>query len=87
MKKWRVEFSSPRQLTKDALEFGKANLIQQLDGEAFVRKINELLMERQDALLKFAFESDYTTPTCASCRIKMVKQEGKQKLRGLRQQA
>jgi restriction system protein len=66
--------------TKDALEFGKTNPIQLLDGESFVRKIKELPKEGQDVLLNFAFEGDYTTPTCASCGVKMVKREGKQKL-------
>jgi restriction system protein len=72
-------FITTASYTKDALEFGKTNPIQLIDGEAFVRKIQELPTEKQDALLKFAFEGDYATPTCASCGIKMVKREGKQK--------
>ncbi|MDB5765001.1 MAG: putative restriction endonuclease [Herminiimonas sp.] len=63
--------------TKDALEFGAANPIQLLDGAGFVKKLQELPKERQDALLRFAFEGDYKTPTCASCGIKMVKRDGK----------
>lgn len=31
----------------------------------------------RDDLLKFAFEGGYTTPTCASCGIRMVKRDGK----------
>jgi restriction system protein len=71
-------FVTTASYTKDALEFGKTNPIQLLDGEAFVRKIQELSNERQNALLRFAFEGDYATPTCASCGIKMVRREGKQ---------
>jgi restriction system protein len=63
--------------TKDAVEFGAANPIQLLDGAAFTRKLKELPKERQDALLKFAFEGDYRTPTCPSCGLKMIKREGK----------
>lgn len=63
--------------TKDALEFGAANPIYLLDGMGFVGKIKELPKERQDALLKFAFEGDFRTPTCASCGTKMVRRESK----------
>lgn len=63
--------------TKDALAFGAANPIQLLDGAAFEKKIRELPSEKQDALLTFAFEGDYRTPTCASCGVKLVAREGK----------
>jgi restriction system protein len=63
--------------TKDALDFGAANPIQLLDGAAFEKKILELPAEKQEALLKFAFEGDYRTPTCASCGVKMVARESK----------
>jgi hypothetical protein len=63
--------------TKDALEFGAANPIQLLDGTAFTRKLKELSEERQDDLLRFAFEGDYRTPTYPSCGVKMIKREGK----------
>ena len=63
--------------TKDALNFGASNPIQLLDGPGFVSKIMELPNERQKALLQYAFEGDYTTPTCASCGIKMIKRDSK----------
>ncbi len=63
--------------TKDALDFGVANPIQLLDGAAFEKKILELPAEKQEALLALAFEGDYSTPTCASCGVKMVVREGK----------
>jgi restriction system protein len=63
--------------TADAREFGRANPILMLDGEGFVKKLQELSVEHQASLLQYAFDGDYRTPTCASCGIKMVKREGK----------
>jgi restriction system protein len=63
--------------TKDALSFGASNPIQLLDGAGFLKKIKELKKEQQDALLAYAFEGDYRTPTCASCGIKMTKRNSK----------
>lgn len=72
----RGVFITTSSYTKDALSFGEANRIQLIDGPAFIRKIQQLPKDAQDELLKFAFEGDYKTPTCASCGIKMVKREG-----------
>lgn len=63
--------------TSDALTFGGANPIQLLDGERFLKKIQDLPQNQQDSLRKFAFDGDYRTPTCASCGIKMTKRDGK----------
>lgn len=63
--------------TKDAMSFGAANPIQLLDGDGFLKKMQELSKDHQDALLKYAFEGDYKTPTCASCGIKMTKRDSK----------
>jgi restriction system protein len=63
--------------TKDALSFGVSNPIQLLDGAGFLMKIKELSEDRQHALLQYAFEGDYKTPTCASCGIKMTKRDSK----------
>lgn len=61
----------------DALQFGTANPIQLLDGDAFAGKILQLPAEKQQALLDFAFEGDYRTPTCASCGVKMLARDSK----------
>jgi restriction system protein len=61
----------------DAHAFGAANPIQMLDGPAFLKKITDLPPERSLALLSYAFDGDYTTPTCASCGIKMVRRASK----------
>jgi restriction system protein len=63
--------------TKDAGDFGAANPIQLLDGAAFEKKILALSAEKQQELLKRAFEGDYRTPTCASCGVKMIARESK----------
>lgn len=73
----RSIFITTGSYTKDALRFSEDNPIQLLDGPAFIGKIQELPKEKQDDLLKFAFEGDYSTPTCASCGIKMAKRESK----------
>lgn len=63
--------------TPDALQFGDANPIQLLDGKGFLNKILDLPPEKQKALLDFAFEGDYRTPTCASCGVKMMARDSK----------
>jgi restriction system protein len=63
--------------TRDALMFGAANPIQLLDGVAFLKKILELEPASRNALKAFAFSGDYTTPTCASCGIKLVRRESR----------
>lgn len=63
--------------TRDALAFGATSPIQLLDGPSFLRKIQELPAEKQGALLGFAFEGDYTTPSCPSCGIKMTRRDSK----------
>jgi len=61
----------------DALAFGAANPIQLLDGPAFLGKVRDLPLEKQAALLAFAFEGDFYTPSCASCGVKMVARESR----------
>jgi restriction system protein len=59
--------------TKGAQVFGAANPIQLLDGEALIKRILALEPDARNALKAVAFAGDYTTPTCASCGIKLVK--------------
>jgi restriction system protein len=63
--------------TRDARMFGATNPIQLLDGEAFLAKMAELDSVSRNNLKAFAFAGDYTTPTCASCGIKLVKRENR----------
>jgi restriction system protein len=48
-----------------------------IDGEKLISMISKLPEEKWKKLLEFAIEGDYTTPTCASCGIKMVRRTGK----------
>lgn len=48
-----------------------------IDGEKLLSMLSKLPEEKRKKLLEFAIDGDYTTPTCASCGIKMVKRTGK----------
>lgn len=48
-----------------------------IDGEKFLSMLMKLPEEKRRRLLEFATDGDYTTPTCASCGIKMVRRTGK----------
>lgn len=43
-----------------------------IDGEKFISMILKLPEEKKAQLLAFATDGDYTTPTCASCGVKMI---------------
>ena len=70
-------FITTSSYTPQALEFGASNPLQLLDGPQFVEKLRGLPPDKQIKLLQFAFEGDYTTPTCASCGVKLVRRQGK----------
>ena len=63
--------------SQDALAFGAASPIQLLDGAGFDGKLRALPHEPQAALLRFAFDADYRTPSCPSCGIKLVARDSK----------
>ena len=67
-------FMTTSTFTKDAEIFARQHQqnILLIDGARFISMIRELSETDQSQLLKFATEGDYTTPTCASCGIKMV---------------
>jgi len=73
----RGVFITTSSYTPQALEFGADNPLQLLDGPQFVEKLRGLPPAQQIKLLQFAFEGDYTTPTCASCGVKLVRRQGK----------
>ena len=70
-------FLTTSTFTKDALAFAEANPIQLLDGPGFLKKIHDLPESAKLELLTFAFSGDYSTPSCASCGVKMVRRESK----------
>jgi restriction system protein len=61
--------------TGDAIKFAKENPIQLITGQDFLSRIGEIPEAAQIELLHAATEGDYTTPTCPSCGIKLIKRE------------
>jgi restriction system protein len=58
--------------TPDARSFADGKNLHLIDGAEFIQKITALPPEKQTALLSLATAGDYTTPTCASCGIKLI---------------
>lgn len=48
-----------------------------IDGEKFLLMLSKLPEDKRKKLLELATKGDFTTPTCASCGIKMVRRTGK----------
>lgn len=48
-----------------------------IDGDQFYKLLLKLPETSREKLLKFATDGDYTTPTCASCGIKLIKRHSK----------
>ena len=62
--------------TPDAVEFAQGKNLELIDGATFVSRIKQLDLPIQIGLFEVATEGDYTTPTCPSCGIKMVRRKG-----------
>lgn len=58
--------------TQEAIDYARKENIQLVDGAELLAKIAALPPEKALALLKFATQGDFLTPTCPSCSIKMV---------------
>jgi hypothetical protein len=59
--------------TNEALAIARENEnLELVDGETLLRRIRDLKLSDQIRLFEIATEGDYTTPTCASCGIKMI---------------
>ena len=63
---------TPGKFTPEARVFARTEKISLIDGVELVAKIAALPPEKALALLEFATQGDYRTPTCPSCGIKMV---------------
>ena len=63
--------------SEDAIAFAKANRIDLMDGDKLLKVILKLTEEQQASLLRLATAGDYTTPTCASCGVKMITRKPK----------
>jgi restriction system protein len=56
----------------EAAEYARRNSISLVDAGALLKRLNALAPEKSHALLEFATQGDYLTPTCPACSIKMV---------------
>jgi restriction system protein len=64
-------FMASGNFSDEAKTFAQSNPITLINGEMLVAMIKRLPELEQQALLAFATDGDYTTPTCPSCGIKM----------------
>lgn len=67
-------FMATSRFSEDAIKFSAehSNKLFLVDGEKFLSMLLKLPEDKQQKLLAYITEGDYTTPTCASCGIKMV---------------
>lgn len=72
-------FMTTRTFTDEAKKFASehSNKLFLIDGQKLISMIGKLPDDKKSRLLAFVTEGDYTTPTCASCGIKMVSRSGK----------
>jgi restriction system protein len=63
--------------SEEAKSTAKANRITLINGGMLLAMIKRLSFESQKNLLVLATRGDYTTPTCPSCGVKMLKRSGK----------
>lgn len=59
--------------TQEAIAFAKENPLNLITGEMLLKGVLALPDDAKARLLAIATEGDYTTPTCPSCGIKMVR--------------
>jgi hypothetical protein len=66
-------FYTTGSFSDDAFSIGLANEnLDLVDGQTFLNRIQRLQLSAQLRLFEIATEGDYTTPTCASCGVKMI---------------
>lgn len=59
--------------SQEAIEFAKNKALLLIDGDVFVKLINDLDEINKQRIDQIATEGDYTTPTCVHCNVKMIK--------------
>jgi len=64
--------------TSEAKAFAAKHNIRLIDGAALLAKFAELAAEQALALLRFATDGDFLTPTCPECAVKMVSRQSTQ---------
>lgn len=63
--------------TDDAKAFADGKHLKLISGEELLRQIQSLPAAEQTVLLDHVTRSDYTTPTCPNCDVKMVRRKGR----------
>jgi restriction system protein len=63
---------SSGRFTPEAADYAGKQSIRLVDGSAFLAGLAALPPDKSLALLKFATQGDYLTPTCPACSVKMV---------------
>jgi restriction system protein len=66
-------FVTTSSFTDEAAEWARGKNITLIDGDDFLRKLRDLPAQDQAHILKLATSGDFTTPSCPSCRTKMVR--------------
>lgn len=66
-------FMTTSTFTREAVEFARGKSIALIDGDDLLRKLLALPEEDQVHILKLSTSGDFTTPTCPSCGIKMIR--------------
>lgn len=63
--------------TPDAITFAKENHIRLVDGNSFSAMLDELPSEKKREIEDFLAGTDYVTPRCPNCEVKLVKRENR----------
>jgi restriction system protein len=61
--------------TYDAVNLAAQEGIRLIDGPALLEKIAALAPDKSHALLQFATQGDFLSPTCPFCSIKMISRQ------------
>ncbi|MDD2541061.1 MAG: restriction endonuclease, partial [Desulfuromonadaceae bacterium] len=65
------------EFSKDAVSYAEDMELELISGRGLISRIKMLPIDDQRMLLNMALEGDYSTPTCASCGIKMALKKGR----------
>ena len=71
-------FVTSGRFTREARDYAAKEQIHLIDGAELLGKIAGLVPEKALALLKFATQGEFLTPTCPSCAIKMISRKSTQ---------
>ena len=69
-------FYTTDSFSRDGIDFAAGKNLELVNGATFIARIKKLDLPNQIRLFELATEGDYTTPTCPSCGIKMVRRPG-----------